>query len=842
VTEPSLYAAPSPAASRFRRLRRGLIVLGLTVILAFVISSAYDGWRAYGYAVRATEREIENESRTLAEQTASTFQTVDLLLEDTARWYQSDGVNLAAGRINEALADRTAGLRQIRVLTIADARGMQRYRSIGAPPDKVDISDRPYFKAQRSGATDGVLMSDALITRSENRAGIVLSQRLINEHGDFLGVVTAIVDFQDLQQIYGAVNLGPGTAIDLLRDPGTLLVRIPSTSDVVGGVYPTLAANPSGAIKELVDPIDGTQDFVSFARVRNTPLVMAVMRQKAVALLGWREQADRLGIRALLVALLGMLTVAGLLRQLRRVESSEKALRESEERYALAMEGANEGHWDWDIASDRLFLSPKMAMWTGQSTDSLITTRTEWRAQVVIHPDDILRFETAGTDHFKALTPRYECEFRVLQSNGSWRWLLSRGRCLRDASDAPYRFVGSTVDITADKQAQSERERLESQLRQSHKMEAIGTLAGGIAHDFNNILGAILGYGEMAHQHSAEGSALRRYLDNVLHAAGRAKLLVDRILDFSRSGLGERAPVHVQSITEETLELLAASLPAGIQLEQRLLAGNAAVIGDATQLHQVVMNLCTNALHAMDHGGILRVALECIDLEEWRALSRGSLAPGSYVRLSVSDQGSGIAPEVLERIFDPFFTTKGVGEGTGLGLSVVHGIVTDLGGAISIDTRVGQGTSFEIWLPVAGEAADSSRIEPRELPRGRGAVIMIVDDESALVALTEEMLAELGYEPVGFNSSTAALQAFRAEPERFEAVLTDEAMPDLVGTEFAREIRRAAPSIPIILMSGYGGSQLLQRATAIGINEVLRKPLQRRDIAESLARTLGTMN
>src|SRR5208283_839398 len=197
-------------------------------------------------------------------------------------------------------------------------------------------------------------------------------------------------------------------------------------------------------------------------------------------------------------------------------------------------------HWDWDIASDRLFLSPKMTRWAGQSNDSLITTRAKWRAQVVIHPDDIPRFEAAVTDHFNAITPRYECEYRVRQLDGQWRWLLSRGRCLRDAAGAPYRFVGSTIDITADKKAQTDRENLEAQLRQSQKMEAIGTLAGGIAHDFNNILGAILGYGELAHQHSPEGSALRRYIDNVLHAAERAKSLVDRILGFSRSGLGER--------------------------------------------------------------------------------------------------------------------------------------------------------------------------------------------------------------------------------------------------------------------------------------------------------------
>jgi CheY-like chemotaxis protein/two-component sensor histidine kinase len=325
----------------------------------------------------------------------------------------------------------------------------------------------------------------------------------------------------------------------------------------------------------------------------------------------------------------------------------------------------------------------------------------------------------------------------------------------------------------------------------------------------------------------------------VMHAAERAKALVDRILGFSRSGLGERVPMNVQSVIEETLELLSASLPAGIRLEKRLEAGDAAVIGDATYLHQVAMNLCTNALHAMEHGGVLSVLLERVDLNSQRVLSRGTLAPGSYVRLSVADTGSGIPTGVFERMFDPFFTTKGVGQGTGLGLSLVHGIVTELGGVIDVTTKAGEGTCFAIWLPLTSAAGEPVVVTTRELPRGNGETVMIVDDERPLVALAEEMLAELGYEPVGFPSSSEALQAFRAEPGRFDLVLTDEAMPDLVGTELASEIRGLRPAVPIILMSGHGGPQLAKRAAAIGVNEVLHKPLQRRDLAESLDRVLG---
>jgi PAS domain S-box-containing protein len=828
---------PGIGSNRFKRLRLAVVMLGVLIVLAVAGSSAYDAWRSHRNSVAATDREIGNVANALAEQTAWTWEAVDLLLRDTAGWYQNDGSKIAAERLDEILANRTAGVRQVRLVTIVDAQGMQRHRSRGSAPPGLDVSDRSYFIAQRDGTATGLFISEPLVTRSENRPGVILSRRLDDGQGNFAGVVTAIVDLEDLKQFYSAVNLGLGSAIHLLRDDGTLLVRNPPASYAVGQKYPELVAAHAPDTR-LVSPIDSSRDFIAVARVRDKPLLLAITREEAVAMQPWRDEAVRISVRALIVILLGGLTLAALLRQIRRVEASEQALRESEERYALAMEGANEGHWDWDIATDRVFLSPKMKTLYGQNADRVITTRGAWLAQIIVHPADASLFDAALTDHFEGRTARYECEYRVRQADGEWRWLLARGRCLRDPAGKPYRFVGSAVDITAQRQAQIDKEHLEAQLRQSQKMEAIGTLAGGIAHDFNNILGAILGYGELAYQISTHGSALRRYLENVMHAAGRAKSLVDRILGFSRSGLGERVPVNVQSVIVETLELLEASLPAQIRLESKLEGGNAAVIGDPTYLHQVAMNLCTNALHAMQDGGVLCVELECVKLNERRSLSRGTLSPGAYVRFIVGDTGSGIPPAVLERMFDPFFTTKGVGEGTGLGLSLVHGIVTDLGGAIDVSTKAGEGTRFEIWLPVAGETRQPAAATVRESPRGHGEAVMIVDDERPLVALAEEMLAEAGYESVGFDSSSAALQAFRAEPQRFDLILTDEAMPELAGTELAREIKQLRPDVPIVLMSGYAGAQLTSRAAAIGVSEVLRKPLQSRDLAESLARVL----
>jgi PAS domain S-box-containing protein len=823
---------------RLNRLRIGALTLGILVILAFAVSSAYDAWRSYHRAIAMTDREIGNVANALAEQTAWTFRAVDLLLLDTAQWYLSEGRGMAPDKINDALESRTSAAKQISLVTIVDSQGVPRYRSRGGLRTGLNVSDRSYFIAQRDRDADTSFMSEPLVTRSENRAAVVLSRRLSDENGAFAGVVTATVDLNDIKQFYRAVNLGAGSAIQLVRNDGTLLARNPAALEMVGHKFPELAAAADATAIPVINPIDGMRDFMAAAPVRDTPLKLAVTREVAVALRPWRDETIRVAVRTVIIVLLATFMLAALLRQIRRVAAGEKALRESEERYALAMDGANDGHWDWDVIADRIFLSLKMKTLFGLKADGAIESRAAWLKQIVMHPDDRANFETAVRDHFSGHTPRYECEYRIRQPNGDWHWLRARGLCLRDTQGKPIRFVGSATDVTSQKQAQAEKEQLEGQLRQSQKMEAIGTMAGGIAHDFNNILGAILGYSELAQQNAAEGSALRRYLDNVMHAAERARLLVEGILGFSRSGLGERAPVNIGAIVSETLELLRASLPAQIRLESSITVGDAAVIGDATYLHQVAMNLCTNAIQAMERGGVLGVRLERVLVSGPRTLSRGSLVPGPYVRFSVSDTGVGIAPAVLERMFDPFFTTKSVGEGTGLGLSLVHGIVADLGGAISVATEPGRGTRFEIWLPVAGEISMPVATNDALLPRGKGETIMIVDDEQALVELAEEITAGLGYEPVGFISSSAALRAFQAAPLRFDLVLTDESMPDLQGTELAREIRRIRPKTPVIVMSGYGGAQLGNRAAEIGVDAVLRKPLHNRELAEALARVL----
>jgi PAS domain S-box-containing protein len=396
-------------------------------------------------------------------------------------------------------------------------------------------------------------------------------------------------------------------------------------------------------------------------------------------------------------------------------------------------------------------------------------------------------------------------------------------------------FIGIVRDITL-------RKRLESQLRQLQKMEAIGTLVGGIAHDFNNILAAILGYAELALSKVSQRSPARRYLQEVLKAARRAKDLVQQILAFSRHTEVERRPVQLLPLVREALSLLRASLPSTIEMRHFLDPGVGSVLADPTQMHQILMNLGANAEYAMRQtGGILDIRLEAVELDTVAAAAHPKLKPGSYVRLTVRDTGHGMPPEVMERIFEPFFTTKGVGEGTGMGLAVVHGIVTSYEGAITVDSAPGQGTTFTIYLPRLQEGVAEGLAAPEPIPRGQGC-ILFVDDEADLVRLGREMLEPLGYQVVTQTSSHEALETFRAAPQQFDLVITDQTMPKMTGAMLAQELRRIRPDVPIILCTGFSHSIDAEKAKELGIDAFLTKPIEVYEWAVAIRRLLEQRN
>ncbi len=512
---------------------------------------------------------------------------------------------------------------------------------------------------------------------------------------------------------------------------------------------------------------------------------------------------------------------------------SEAALRESEERFALAVAGSNDGLWDWDILTDQMFFSDRAQLIYGLEPGTTVHPRTEWRAMVRLHPEDAADHSRRVADYLDGLLPTYDGEWRVQDADGSYRWVRIRGVCLRDEGGRPTRMAGSVSDIDSHRRAQAA-------LQQTQRLEAVGTLAGGIAHDFNNILGAILGFGDMALKNTRAGSRMRRDIECIMTAGERGRALVEQILAFSRSGIGKRVPVLIEGVVDEAIDLLSGTVPADIRVEKHLHAGRVTAIGDPTKVHQVLINLCTNAIQAMPNGGTLRVELETTRFLEDYPTATGALKPGEYVALAVCDNGTGISAGVLPRIFDPFFTTKDPGSGTGLGLSLVHGIVTELGGAIDVETAPGDGSTFRVYLPcAAGQPTPSSPVKAAEIPRGAHQQVLVIDDEEALVRLTTERLGELGYVCVGYSSSSDALIAFQAHPERFDAIVTDERMPGLTGIALAKEIRATRADIPIILVSGYLGGDLVARAHSAGAAAVLGKPFVADDLAVALANALA---
>jgi PAS domain S-box-containing protein len=398
---------------------------------------------------------------------------------------------------------------------------------------------------------------------------------------------------------------------------------------------------------------------------------------------------------------------------------------------------------------------------------------------------------------------------------------------------------GVAWDVSARVRAEINARDLEAQLRQSQKMETVGTLAGGIAHDFNNILSPIMGYADLALGDLPAKHPARDDIEQVLKAARRARDLVKQILVFSRRGDQIRQPVQLHLVVNETLKLIRSMLPSNIELSQRVMNQGDTVLADPGQMHQVILNLATNAAYAMrGKGGVLRVELAREELDAERARNL-DVAPGTFVMLSVTDQGEGMDAATRHRVFEPFFTTKRPGEGTGLGLSVVHGIVHSHGGAIDIKSAPGEGATLRIYFPAA-EAREESIVEPGATPAtGGGEHILIVDDEPAIVALLKRMLESRGFRVTAYSSSEEALACFRDRADQFDAVITDQTMPRMSGTQLARAVHELRPDTPVVLTTGYvddaahrdGGREIAGVAVkpydAAAITTVLRKVLDR---------------
>ncbi|MBF0549214.1 MAG: response regulator, partial [Deltaproteobacteria bacterium] len=403
---------------------------------------------------------------------------------------------------------------------------------------------------------------------------------------------------------------------------------------------------------------------------------------------------------------------------------------------------------------------------------------------------------------------------------------------IRDPEGKITNFVSINRDVTM-------QARLENQLRQAQKMEAIGTLAGGVAHDFNNILGSIFGYTQLALDDAKSGIVNVEFLEEIFKAAKRAKNLVQQILVLSRQTKYEKKPIELAPIIYESMKLMRASLPANIEINQEILAEKTTILGDSTQIHQVLMNLCTNAAHAMqENGGTLNIRLADVYLDARDAVKYIGMSPGPHLRLTVSDTGHGMDRRTRDRIFDPFFTTKEMGKGTGMGLAIVHGIIKNHGGAITVYSEPGQGTTFNILLPRMNSQSELTIDQSETIPTG-SETVLLVDDELGLLEAGKMMLTRLGYNVTAKTSSLTALETFAAHPEDFDLLITDMTMPGMTGDKLAREILGIRPDLPIILCTGFSEAISEEKAEQTGIKGFIMKPIDLNSLARLIRKVLG---
>ena len=530
--------------------------------------------------------------------------------------------------------------------------------------------------------------------------------------------------------------------------------------------------------------------------------------------------------------------VRGISRDITEQMNARRAMKESEKKYRGIIETIEDGYYEVDLKGNYRFVNSALLRMLGYSFEEMI--RKNYK-DIIPRSFHATVFETF---HYVYRTGRPVKSF-------NWEVIAKDGRIVNEEASVslqvddqgrPVGFKGIVRDISERLQAEKKQKELESQLHQAQKMESIGTLAGGIAHDFNNILFPIIGYTELALQDLPTESTVSDYLGKVLASANRAKALVQQILTFSRQQTEAIAqPEYIQPIIKETVKLLKNTIPANIEITESIAGQTGKVIINPAQIHQVFMNLCTNAYQSMQDAksGKLAVQLDQITVDMALSPRYHHLTPGTYIRIIVSDTGCGIEPELKDKIFDPYFTTKPQDRGTGLGLSVSYGIIKNAGGTIEMESIPAEGSRFIVYLPVSEQAWDAEEPQGQSPPLPCGSEhVLLVDDEKHIMELEKQVLENLGYRITARTSSVEALEALRAAPMRFDILVTDQSMPNMSGMDLLKAIRQVRSDMPAILCTGYSERMIHDKLQAAGVQAVLLKPIANSDLAVTLRNVL----
>ncbi len=514
-------------------------------------------------------------------------------------------------------------------------------------------------------------------------------------------------------------------------------------------------------------------------------------------------------------------------------KQAEEALYESEEKYRDILENIEEGYFELDLSGKLQFYNRAVSKAYGYSQNEIMNM--DYREYTT--PETSKRMYHVFNQVYESGQPAVLVNCEIINKDGTLRNLELSVSLMYDNTETPIGFRGMVRDTTDRIKEKKEKDDLMKQFHQAQKMEAIGTLAGGIAHDFNNILSAIFGYTELSMGYLDKESQIYNNLSKVIKASSRARDLIRQILTFSRQSKLEQKPVHVTFIANETLNLLRASLPTTIEIKKNFQT-KSTVMADPTQIHQILMNLCTNAAHAMrENGGILELNINDIKLDTYFTDKHPNMTPGTFLQVTVKDTGHGISPELKNRIFDPFFTTKEKGEGTGMGLSVVHGIIRNYGGTITVESEINKGAAFHVFIPAIEDEVTKDK-ETSKLLHGGDEKILFVDDEEFQVDICKQSLTNLGYSVMTRTSSIDALEVFQSAPHNFDLVITDMTMPKMTGVELAKKLLDIRSDIPIILCTGYHDQISEKNYKALGIKGFVMKPIILKELSNMIRMVL----
>jgi two-component system, cell cycle sensor histidine kinase and response regulator CckA len=532
----------------------------------------------------------------------------------------------------------------------------------------------------------------------------------------------------------------------------------------------------------------------------------------------------------------GTWQAVGVVRDITERKRAELALRESEQRWQFALEGSGDGVWDWDVATNTAYHSRQDLALLNLEGSELPYQRRELEER--IHPDDRERFVTVWERHLAGVTPSYACEYRLRSADGTYKWILGRGKAIaRDTEGRPLRVIGTHTDLTALKTAEAEREKLRAQFLQAQKMESIGRLAGGVAHDFNNLLTVINGYSGLALKQLGTGDPLRETVEEIYRAGERATGLVRQLLAFSRTQVLKQEYLDVNELIGDMQRMVRRLMREDVEIVTRLTPSLDAVQADRHQMEQAILNLAINARDAMPHGGTVTIETGRERREGTCAQCHINIVPGMYVRITIRDTGTGIGEDARQHMFEPFFTTKEVGQGTGLGLATVQGIVIQSGGHISFESALNEGTAFHIYLPaVERKAPEELETAVAALPARGHETVLLVEDQSDVRRFCVRVLENRGYRVMQAPGGEAALLLLGTRT--VDLLITDLIMPQVNGRELAERARLMQPRIRVLFISGYSGDTLAGYEEQVSAQTFIQKPFDAQSLAEKVRAVL----